>query len=126
MQTTPAHGSLLQSPVAALHPDAHGVSFVVNAHTPVPAVHEPFDSVRDVFPMHVGAGGLHDFVEPAHTPAPLQTSFSVHATPSTHGVLPGFGAYVQSPFAESQTPIASKQPFGGVLQLIPAHGFGLH
>lgn len=91
-QTTPAHGSLLQSPVPALQPELQFVSVCWNAHAPVPGVHAPFENDRDtVLLAHVGAGGVHTFAEPAQVPAPSQTSVSVHATPSSHAEFPGFG-----------------------------------
>ena len=94
LQTTPAHGSPAQSPVAASQPLAHVVANEVNVQSPAGALQVPTRNEREVFASsQTGAGGTQGFNPPGRQmPSVSQVSCTVQPFASSHAVPWATGA----------------------------------
>lgn len=89
-QTTFAHGSFLQSPVAASQPEAQGESDWEKEQEPLPLSHDPPENERELLPTHVGPGGVQTVGVPVQRPAASHLSAVVQAAPSLQAVPVAF------------------------------------
>jgi hypothetical protein len=107
LQTTPMHGSALQSPEAASQPKSQCLSVDTIEQLPSAARQEPGWNVREVLEsLQVAFPGAHVTAEPPHAPLPSQASDVVQRLPSSQLAPGARGWYEQAPFAGLHVPVA--------------------